>query len=107
MTLSDELSKLSELRDRGLLTEEEFKRAKERLLGGAPRTEESYAPPGNRLRRSSTDRWVAGVCAGIGHALGIESWIVRLLFTVLVLFAGTGVLAYVLLWIFVPSEPDQ
>jgi len=40
MSLSDELSKLAELRASGTLTEQEFARAKERLLG-AERTQDS------------------------------------------------------------------
>ena len=105
MTLSEELSRLGELKDRGTLTDEEFRRAKERLLGtqGDP-SEETVVPAGNALRRSRSDRWIAGVCGGIARATGVESWVVRLVFTVLVVFAGTGILAYVLLWICMPSE---
>ena len=36
---------------------------------------------------------------------GGEAWAWRLLFTLLAMFAGTGVLAYVLMWILVPSDP--
>ncbi|MCB1021793.1 MAG: PspC domain-containing protein, partial [Acidobacteria bacterium] len=58
----------------------------------------------NSLRRSITDSWVGGVCGGIARATGVESWIWRLIFVVLFLFGGTGLLLYILLWIFVPSE---
>jgi phage shock protein PspC (stress-responsive transcriptional regulator) len=57
-----------------------------------------------RLRRSRADRWLGGICGGIAVATGVESWIWRLVLVTLALFGGTGVLLYLLLWIFVPSE---
>ena len=105
MTMSDELNRLSELRERGTLTDEEFARAKARLLGAE---EVRQAPPlasaVNTFRRSRNDRWIAGVCGGIARATGMESWVWRLFFAVLFIFAGAGLLAYVLLAIFVPSD---
>jgi phage shock protein PspC (stress-responsive transcriptional regulator) len=105
MTLSDELSKLAELRASGGLTEEEFRRAKERLL------QSEQSPPGdpvvsavNSLRRSRNDRWFGGVCGGIARSTGMAAWLWRLIFSALFIFAGAGLLLYVLLWIFVPSE---
>ena len=38
------------------------------------------------------------------HGIGVEAWIWRLIFVVLALFGGTGVLLYILLWIFVPED---
>lgn len=108
MGLSEELEKLDELHRRGTLTADEFARAKARVLdeSGAP---PSGAAPGpattlGQLRRSVNDRWLGGVCGGVARATGSESWIWRLLFVILFLFGGTGLLLYVLLWIFVPSE---
>lgn len=108
MSLSDELARLHELHQRGGLSADEFARAKARLLGdgGAP----SGEPPGaafaalNALRRSTGDRWIAGVCGGIAKASGVESWIWRMLFALLLLCGGAGLLIYLLMWIFVPSE---
>jgi phage shock protein C len=109
MTLSDELGKLAELRASGTLTEDEFTRAKERLLHGAGaaagvRSDEPAVAAVNAFRRSRTDRVLGGVCGGLARATGLESWVWRLLFAVMFIFAGAGLLAYVLLWIFVPSE---
>jgi len=105
MMLADELSKLAELHARGGLTEEEFKRAKERLLNaGQTRSDDPIASAVNTFRRSRTDRWFGGVCGGIARSTGMEAWVWRLLFTVLFICAGAGLLIYVLLWIFVPSE---
>ena len=105
MALGDELGKLAELRASGVLTEEEFTRAKERLLGAqqAP-APDPFATAVNTFRRSRTDRVFGGVCGGIARATGMESWIWRLLFAALFICAGAGLLLYILLWIFVPSE---
>ncbi len=107
MALSEELQKLEELRQRGVLSDEEFARAKARLLSGEPSAPGSV-PPGvaaiNSFRRSSSDRWFGGICGGIARSTGVESWIWRLLFAVLFFFGGVGLLAYLLLWIFVPTE---
>jgi phage shock protein C len=105
MALADELSKLAELRAKGELTEEEFKRAKERLLG-AERTasNDPLVTAVNTFRRSRTDRWFGGVCGGIARSSGMDAWVWRLLFAVLFICAGAGLLLYLLLWIFVPSD---
>ena len=58
----------------------------------------------NQLRRSRSDRWIGGVCGGIAVITGVDSWIWRLMFALLLLFGGTGALIYILLWIFVPNE---
>jgi len=104
MTLADELSKLAELRANGGLTEEEFKRGKERLLNSeqAP-SNDPVVSAVNAFRRSRTDRVFGGVCGGIARSTGMESWVWRLLFAALFICGGVGLLVYVLLWIFVPS----
>jgi phage shock protein C len=107
MSLSDELSRLSELRQSGTLTEEEFARAKARLLNAQdpqPQAAPYVAYSVNTFRRSRNDRWIAGVCGGIGRATGVESWVWRLFFTVLLICGGAGLLVYFLLAIFVPNE---
>jgi phage shock protein PspC (stress-responsive transcriptional regulator) len=105
MGLADELMRLDELRSRGALSEEEFARAKARLLNApAPASEIPAVDAVNRLRRSRGDRWIGGVCGGIAVVTGVESWIWRLILALLALFGGTGVLLYILLWIFVPEE---
>jgi phage shock protein C len=106
MSLSDELSRLHELHARGGLTDDEYLRAKARLIdgsGGSVSDTPALAAI-NALRRSRSDRWVAGVCGGLARATGVESWVWRLVLTVLALFGGTGVVLYLLLWIFVPAE---
>ena len=101
MSLADELAKLDELRQRGAISDDEFARAKARLIGGS---EIPAVDAVNRLRRSRDDRWIGGVCGGIAKASGVEAWVWRLVTFALALFGGTGVLLYILLWIFVPEE---
>src|SRR5258708_19847695 len=95
MTLSDDLNKLDELRARGALTDEEFARAKERLLG-AGNTGSGPPPPFvsavNTFRRSRSDRWIAGVCGGIGRMTGLESLVWRRFFIVFFLLSPTPLL---------------
>lgn len=113
MSISEELGKLGELHERGVLTDEEFARAKSRLIGAQSGPASSSSTPQstlpfvagfNALRRSASDRWIGGVCGGIAPVLGLESWVCRLLIAVLTLFGGFGVIVYLLLWIFVPQE---
>ncbi len=55
-----------------------------------------------KLFRDTEDRFIGGVCSGIGHYFSIEAKWVRVSFIVLLIFAGFGVLPYVLLWIVMP-----
>lgn len=111
MPLPDELEQLKALHERGALTDEEFTLAKKRLLEGAPHagpatasTRHEPASSLSRLRRSLTDRWIGGVCGGLGELTGIPTWSWRVLFVLAALVQGLGVLMYVLLWIFVPVQ---
>lgn len=58
----------------------------------------------HNFTKSDTDRWIGGVCGGLGEHTPVPSWVWRLLFTLLVMCFGTGLLIYVLLWIFVPRK---
>jgi phage shock protein PspC (stress-responsive transcriptional regulator) len=104
MSLVEELARLEEMRARGTLSEDEFQRAKARLLDNPTAPATPAAAAINRLRRSRSDKWLGGVCAGVGQATGIEPWIWRLMFALLFMFGGTGLVVYLLLWIFVPLE---
>jgi phage shock protein PspC (stress-responsive transcriptional regulator) len=57
-----------------------------------------------RLRRSVTDRHVAGVAGGIARHLDVDPIIVRVALVVAVFFGGAGLLLYVAAWILVPEE---
>ncbi len=60
-----------------------------------------------RLHRSRTERMVAGVCGGLAEYFGIDPTIVRVLWVLMVLLAGTGVLLYLILWIIVPLDTAE
>lgn len=59
----------------------------------------------NDLRRSNSDQWMGGVCGGLARFTGLDAWLWRLLFVLMLIMAGTGLLFYVLMWILVPLEP--
>lgn len=104
MSTPDELNKLADLHARGVLSDEEFARAKARVLDGGAAGASGGTDAVNSLRRSREDRWLGGVCGGIARATGLESWIWRLAFTLGVMFVGGGVLVYILMWLFVPED---
>ena len=54
-------------------------------------------------RRSRSDRWVAGVCGGIGRALNIDPVLVRVVMAVLII-SGPGVIFYIAAWVLMPDE---
>jgi signal transduction histidine kinase/phage shock protein PspC (stress-responsive transcriptional regulator) len=56
------------------------------------------------LRRSRSDRVVAGVAAGVSRHLGVDPLVVRIAFVALGLAAGFGVVVYLLLWLLAPLE---
>jgi len=105
MSDSDELGKLGDLHQRGILSDEEFARAKARVLSGSHATRASTPSNAlNQFRRSLNDRWLGGVCGGIAQVTGTPSWVWRLVFTFGLVFAGCGLALYILLWILVPEE---
>jgi len=70
-----------------------------------PKTEDQ---PPRRLRRSSSDRILLGVTGGLGRYFNVDPVIFRIGFGVSVFIGGIGLLAYLLLALFVPTdgEPD-
>ncbi len=55
-------------------------------------------------RRSSKDRWIGGVCGGLGAATQIPSWVWRAVLLFALLAFGAGLLLYVVLWICIPID---
>ncbi|MFJ8965000.1 PspC domain-containing protein [Lentzea sp. NPDC102401] len=62
------------------------------------------------MRRRRTGRVVAGVASGLADHLGAPVFWVRAIFAVFAAFSGVGIIAYALLWMFVPqsavAEPE-
>ena len=59
---------------------------------------------GKRLRRNKTDGILGGVCAGFGDYFGINHTIMRIIFVLFIIFLSFPLLAYVLLWVFIPKD---
>ena len=59
-----------------------------------------------KLFRSRSERWLAGVCGGIGDYFNIDATVVRILFILFGLVFGSGLLFYIILWILIPLEPE-
>lgn len=58
-----------------------------------------------KLRRSRTDRMVAGVCGGIARMFNMDAALVRILLVAATLLGfGTGAVIYLIAWAIVPEE---
>ena len=55
-----------------------------------------------KLSRSN-NKMIGGVCAGIAEDLGLDPTIVRIVWVLLLFFAGFGILLYLILWIVMPK----
>ena len=60
-----------------------------------------------RLYRSRDERMIGGVCGGLAKYFNIDPVIVRVIAVVAALMALWGLLAYIILWIVVPEEPEN
>jgi phage shock protein PspC (stress-responsive transcriptional regulator) len=75
-------------------------------LGGSDGASPPPPPPPRRLQRSKQRRVLAGVAGGLGEYTGVDPVLFRVLFAVLTVFGGAGILLYVVGWLFLPDE-DQ
>ncbi|MEO0492122.1 MAG: PspC domain-containing protein [Actinomycetota bacterium] len=87
-------------------------------MSDIPPTDESNPPPPppppgaapddepvfEGLRRSRSDRVLAGVGGGLGHYFAIDPVIVRIGFVLLTIFGGSGILLYLLAWLVIAKE---
>jgi phage shock protein PspC (stress-responsive transcriptional regulator) len=64
------------------------------------------APGARRLERKINGRLLAGVCAGLSDYFNLDVTLIRVIFAVLVFFAGFGPLAYILAWALIPEEGE-
>ena len=60
-----------------------------------------------RLRRSKSDRVIAGVCGGLGEYFDIDPVLIRIAWALAVFLGGFGLLAYVIAWIVIPEEGSK
>jgi phage shock protein C len=76
------------------------------VVTGAPDVAAVTGGP-KRLMRSSSDKKLGGVCAGLADYFDMDPTLVRVLWLLIVLCGGTGILLYVILWIVLPLAPLQ
>ena len=60
-----------------------------------------------KLYRSRKDKKLCGVCGGLAQYFEIDSTIVRLALVLLIIFAGAGLLAYIIAALVMPVEPEE
>jgi len=57
-----------------------------------------------RLMRSTSERMIAGVSGGLASYFNMDPTLVRLIFVLLALAGGPGILIYLILWVVMPEE---
>ena len=67
-------------------------------------TNTGFSTANRRLYRDENDKVIGGVCSGLANYFNIDPVIMRIIFVVVALAFGTGVLAYIIMWIAVPSS---
>ena len=55
-----------------------------------------------KIKRSTKNKIIGGVCGGLSNYFGINPWFFRLLF----LFIPSGFWIYLLMWIFIEKEEE-
>jgi phage shock protein C len=58
-----------------------------------------------KLYRSRSNRQIAGVCGGLAEYFNMDATLLRVLFIVLAVLGGSGIVLYLAMWIIVPREP--
>lgn len=60
-----------------------------------------------KLTRSRRHKVFGGVCGGLAQYFNIDPIIIRIIFVVLTIAQGMGILAYIIMWIVIPEEPFE
>ncbi|MFH1106668.1 MAG: PspC domain-containing protein [Candidatus Micrarchaeota archaeon] len=74
---------------------------------GRPASSTASPIKGKRLYRSGNEKILGGVCGGIAEYLGIDPTIVRLVWVLLSLAWGAGIVLYIIMWIITPRNPNH
>lgn len=77
--------------------------AQQAFNGAAAERTNLTSPSGKRFVRNTNDKILGGVCSGAASYLNLDVTIVRIIFLLFVLFYGSGILLYLLLWIALPA----
>ena len=57
-----------------------------------------------QLRRSRTNRSIAGVCGGLANYLDFDASLIRVIMLCLILFGGMSLWVYIIMWLLIPEE---
>lgn len=57
-----------------------------------------------KLKRNMTDKVLGGVCSGLADYFDIDTTLVRAVVATSIIFAGTGLGLYLVLWLVIPAE---
>ena len=60
-----------------------------------------------KLYRSRSNKWLVGVCGGIGEYFDIDPTVIRVIFILAGFIMGGGLWIYLILWIIMPLNPDE
>ena len=60
-----------------------------------------------RLYRNESEKMIAGVCSGLGDYMGLDPTVMRLIFILLFIMGGQGLLVYLILWLIMPLAPKE
>ncbi|MEO9511526.1 MAG: PspC domain-containing protein [Flavobacteriaceae bacterium] len=67
------------------------------------KTSDQESRKSKKLYRNIDQKYIGGVCSGLEYYLGFDALWIRLIFILLAVFTGFGLIAYILLWILVPE----
>lgn len=59
-----------------------------------------------RLYRSRDEKIIGGVAGGLAEYLQLDVTLIRVVWVLVTLLGGSGLLAYLIMWIIVPQEPQ-
>jgi phage shock protein C len=60
-----------------------------------------------KLVRTNKGKVLAGICSGLGSYFSLDPTLVRLIFVVITVFGGSGIILYLILWLIIPSEKSS
>ncbi len=60
-----------------------------------------------KLYKSTTDKKLDGVCGGLGEYLNIDPTVIRLAWVIFSLLGGSGILAYIIAALVIPTNPGN
>ncbi|HEU0138550.1 MAG TPA: PspC domain-containing protein [Bryobacteraceae bacterium] len=63
-----------------------------------------WTPTERHLVRPLDEKKIGGVCAGVGHYLGVDVTLVRIVWLIVAIFTGAGFIVYLVFWAAMPGQ---